>query len=205
MLPHLKEGVLLALQQGARRQYVHTSSTATVVIAAGETLWRATCQKVPDQDATVVSLLRTLGIDLCTRTAASLSASELKTVVAASLVVDGCDGESLRAIVSARTSQAEMSTVERRERHATKRAVLGARCRCCDKPGQLRLCSGCHSAGYCGEACQKAHWKAHKKECKPLWEKAKETYLVEPVELEAGLIVFVEGLTSASPAIVADR
>mmetsp|Transcript_591 Transcript_591/g.756 ORF Transcript_591/g.756 Transcript_591/m.756 type:complete len:256 (+) Transcript_591:2052-2819(+) len=32
--------------------------------------------------------------------------------------------------------------------------------------GELRQCSGCHSAFYCSRDCQKAHWKRHKKECK---------------------------------------
>ena len=29
-----------------------------------------------------------------------------------------------------------------------------------------RLCSACHQIGYCSRECQKAHWKAHKVECK---------------------------------------
>ena len=29
-----------------------------------------------------------------------------------------------------------------------------------------RLCSACHQIGYCSRECQKAHWKAHKAECK---------------------------------------
>ena len=33
------------------------------------------------------------------------------------------------------------------------------------KKGQLRACSKCKKARYCGRDCQVAHWKEHKKEC----------------------------------------
>lgn len=36
-----------------------------------------------------------------------------------------------------------------------------------DGPGndQLKYCARCKTACYCSEACQKAHWKTHKREC----------------------------------------
>ena len=43
-------------------------------------------------------------------------------------------------------------------------------CSACGKTGianqDLKQCNGCKCVWYCGAACQKAHWKAHKKECK---------------------------------------
>jgi hypothetical protein len=35
-----------------------------------------------------------------------------------------------------------------------------------DYEGHLRACSACKKAAYCSQACQKAHWKVHKPECK---------------------------------------
>ena len=43
------------------------------------------------------------------------------------------------------------------------------RCFHCDSEGsegaKLMTCSQCHRAWYCGRACQKKHWKQHKKAC----------------------------------------
>ena len=36
---------------------------------------------------------------------------------------------------------------------------------CQEKREKFRLCSRCRTARYCGEECQKAHWKAHKEVC----------------------------------------
>jgi hypothetical protein len=33
---------------------------------------------------------------------------------------------------------------------------------------QPNYCSGCRAACYCNEACQRAHWKAHKSECQKI-------------------------------------
>ena len=49
---------------------------------------------------------------------------------------------------------------------------------CCDGCGapekkgivKLRACTGCLNARYCGDACQRAAWKGHKKECERLRE-----------------------------------
>ena len=45
--------------------------------------------------------------------------------------------------------------------------------RTCAAPGcsvtrGLRLCGGCGSVRYCGEACSRAHWRAHRAECRRL-------------------------------------
>ncbi|KAH9477960.1 hypothetical protein JR316_0010193 [Psilocybe cubensis] len=40
------------------------------------------------------------------------------------------------------------------------------RCSWCGNPSAvLRKCGGCSNTRYCDSACQKAHWKGHKKEC----------------------------------------
>ena len=41
----------------------------------------------------------------------------------------------------------------------------GARCRSCGKEGG-RVCSRCRRVRYCSEGCQRADWKAHKKDCR---------------------------------------
>ncbi|KAJ7258385.1 MM3350-like domain-containing protein [Mycena haematopus] len=39
-------------------------------------------------------------------------------------------------------------------------------CAACGNPNDLKACSGCGQRFYCGQACQKAHWKStHKREC----------------------------------------
>jgi hypothetical protein len=46
-------------------------------------------------------------------------------------------------------------------------SLLPARCARpgCDADGGL-VCSKCDAACYCGRACQKAHWREHKRECR---------------------------------------
>jgi hypothetical protein len=36
---------------------------------------------------------------------------------------------------------------------------------CGGTPEVLKQCAGCHKIAYCNMACQKGHWKTHKKEC----------------------------------------
>lgn len=38
----------------------------------------------------------------------------------------------------------------------------------CDATRGLRRCGGCGTVRYCSEACCKAHWRAHKAECRRL-------------------------------------
>ena len=46
---------------------------------------------------------------------------------------------------------------------------LGRECAQCFKRGSWRVCDRCESVAYCGQACQKAHWKrAHRMVCKKL-------------------------------------
>ena len=44
----------------------------------------------------------------------------------------------------------------------------GIHCEQCNTPGPGYRCSGCMYFRYCGPACQKAHWKTHKRACKEL-------------------------------------
>jgi hypothetical protein len=52
---------------------------------------------------------------------------------------------------------------------ADQTAYLEAKTHCsspgCSGTGLLK-CTGCRQARYCGEACQLAHWEAHKADCK---------------------------------------
>jgi hypothetical protein len=52
---------------------------------------------------------------------------------------------------------------------AEQTAYLEAKTHCshsgCSGAGLLK-CTGCKQARYCGEACQLAHWKAHKADCR---------------------------------------
>ncbi|KAJ7097162.1 hypothetical protein B0H15DRAFT_825041 [Mycena belliarum] len=39
-------------------------------------------------------------------------------------------------------------------------------CAACGNPNDLKACSGCGQRFYCGQPCQRAHWKStHKREC----------------------------------------
>ena len=41
-------------------------------------------------------------------------------------------------------------------------------CTACARADAGSLCSGCRFAAYCGAACQRAHWAAHKPICKAI-------------------------------------
>jgi hypothetical protein len=36
---------------------------------------------------------------------------------------------------------------------------------CLEETRKLKTCERCRTARYCGYACQKAHWKTHKRKC----------------------------------------
>jgi len=38
----------------------------------------------------------------------------------------------------------------------------------------MKVCQGCKAARYCGPACAKLHWKAHKKECRRIEAESKQ-------------------------------
>ena len=40
-------------------------------------------------------------------------------------------------------------------------------CSNCQKLTKPRRCTRCLKVSYCGQECQRAHWKEHKKDCKP--------------------------------------
>ena len=46
--------------------------------------------------------------------------------------------------------------------------VSNAVCASCGCDGKLKRCSGCDEAYYCNTACQRSHWKSHKRNCRPL-------------------------------------
>ena len=49
----------------------------------------------------------------------------------------------------------------------TVRAPEPLRCVACGSRESLMRCSGCRRVTYCGTACQLAHWRQHKKACRP--------------------------------------
>ena len=58
----------------------------------------------------------------------------------------------------------------------------GTTCNHCgarEADAHLRACSGCYSVRYCGEACSKAAWPAHKEECRRRQAKRKEKTQVQ--------------------------
>jgi len=38
----------------------------------------------------------------------------------------------------------------------------------------MKVCQGCKAARYCGPACARLHWKAHKKECRRIEAESKQ-------------------------------
>ena len=46
--------------------------------------------------------------------------------------------------------------------------VSNAVCASCGCGGKLKRCSGCNDEYYCGTACQRSHWKSHRRNCRPL-------------------------------------
>jgi hypothetical protein len=55
--------------------------------------------------------------------------------------------------------------------------------------GKFRECTGCGTVRYCGKACQKAHWPAHKPACKRLQPSRQEWSLGPPAPLQEGYVV----------------
>jgi hypothetical protein len=43
---------------------------------------------------------------------------------------------------------------------------MSSTCAACDAPDAEEQCTGCRRVRYCGAPCQRAHWQAHKKECR---------------------------------------
>ena len=73
------------------------------------------------------------------------------------------------------------------------------RCQKCNGSSPRLTCSLCHSAHYCNEKCQRAHWKVHKELCKVL----KKAYDAAPNESGGGGSAKAEGaakLAATAPA-----
>mmetsp|Transcript_49234 Transcript_49234/g.120033 ORF Transcript_49234/g.120033 Transcript_49234/m.120033 type:complete len:127 (+) Transcript_49234:178-558(+) len=49
--------------------------------------------------------------------------------------------------------------------------VVKGTCDVCGVEGDMKICSRCHSAWYCGAACQKEGWKVHRRMCQGLADK----------------------------------
>jgi len=47
-------------------------------------------------------------------------------------------------------------------------AAASTDCAHCTEPDAPNRCAGCRAVSYCGRACQKAAWPAHKVQCKTL-------------------------------------
>ena len=64
-------------------------------------------------------------------------------------------------------SRVRVRMMEQAQPPATVFAARGCGNPACDA-GADHACSRCKQVGYCGAACQKAHWKVHKKACRAL-------------------------------------
>jgi hypothetical protein len=79
-------------------------------------------------------------------------------------------GADTQATAGADGSQFTAETISKQfGASAEQTAYLEAKTHCshpgCSGAGLLK-CTGCRQARYCGEACQLAHWKAHKADCR---------------------------------------
>nr|GAT42821.1 predicted protein [Mycena chlorophos] len=75
--------------------------------------------------------------------------------------------------------------------------ITAARSACgyCQTPlTDLKACSGCSTIRYCSKSCQKKHWPAHKKDCKPRSETVPPGYADE-------LVTAMDWLASWKPAL----
>ena len=70
---------------------------------------------------------------------------------------------------------AEKGDVKAQTTLSTLEAVIHSQCAQCGKSaaameGGGKLCARCHAVCYCSAACQKAHWKVHKKQGCKQWD-----------------------------------
>jgi hypothetical protein len=122
--------------------------------------------------AMVQLLVKELGADI-NRTSrygstALMVASVLKHAdIVRWLVKAGADTQASAAVDGAEFTAATVSKYVGASPEQT--AYLEAKTHCshvdCSGAGVLK-CTGCRQARYCGEACQLAHWKAHKADCR---------------------------------------
>jgi hypothetical protein len=58
----------------------------------------------------------------------------------------------------------------------------GPSCAKCGVGGAKKLCGRCRQVSYCSQRCQKAHWKAHKKQCRAPAKAGAETQTQQPAD-----------------------
>ena len=92
------------------------------------------------------------------------------------LLFDMTEGDASHcAIVALVRAAAEKGLAQAQERLPLVEEALRSKCAQCGKSaaamgGDVKLCARCHAVCYCSAACQKAHWKVHRKPCKQ-WDK----------------------------------
>jgi hypothetical protein len=116
----------------------------------------------------VVRVLLSLGADINHRnnddiTPLMVASAEKQLEVVKWLVKAGADTQIAEgSVIAAQFSKAAGASTEQT-------AYLEAKTHCsnagCSGAGIMK-CTGCKQARYCGEACQLAHWKAHKADCR---------------------------------------
>ena len=103
-----------------------------------------------------------------TRTRASWLLVNLGTAILASMVIALFDA-TIEQIVALASEIHRIVKNERRQKSGAEGLYSATVCTACSKlpePGhRLLQCGRCNSVSYCGQACQKAHWKTHKKAC----------------------------------------
>mmetsp|Transcript_21873 Transcript_21873/g.67863 ORF Transcript_21873/g.67863 Transcript_21873/m.67863 type:complete len:80 (+) Transcript_21873:615-854(+) len=60
----------------------------------------------------------------------------------------------------------QLVTLSVMREHMDEREVVGACCLGCGETKQLKLCSRCRVARFCGPTCARGMWPRHKKGCK---------------------------------------
>lgn len=81
--------------------------------------------------------------------------------------LDAGDNDGLTSRKMASTSPIMLAAIAEASRSM---ALEESGCSSCSKKGALMRCTRCQGTRYCDSACQRLHWKSHKKECTQLWE-----------------------------------
>ena len=75
--------------------------------------------------------------------------------------------------------------------------MAGEVCAACSAAGSdLLQCSRCRAVSYCGPACQRRHWRAHKAQCSVVWRveavPGKGLGLVAARDIQPGQVILTE-------------